>query len=154
MKLRAYSIVNQYIAGIHAGIQTAHAIHEMFIKYPKAKDKASNFLWDWAVKDKTIIVLNGGYQQNMFKLIKLMEDVDTLPNSYFCEEEEALNGALTAAAIVLPEYMYAPQYDHWNPENIADVWQDHSEAGCITHVYTEEEKILITEIKKLRLKGE
>lgn len=32
MKTRMYCVVNQYIAGIHAGIQSAHAMSEMFVE--------------------------------------------------------------------------------------------------------------------------
>lgn len=163
MKTRMYCIVNQYISGIHAGIQSAHAIHEMFIKYPQRTSNASNLLWDWASEDKTIIVLDGGYQQRMFEMIDLMEGIKSLPHSYFCEEEDALNGALTAVAIVLPEYMYTPQY---YGEAAADplsgvvkveprVSNDYRDplTGNVIHRYTQHEKNLIAEIKRLKLKG-
>lgn len=39
MKTRMYCVVNQYIAGIHAGIQSAHAIAEVFRDYTPCQDK-------------------------------------------------------------------------------------------------------------------
>ena len=162
MKTRMYCVVNQYIAGIHAGIQSAHAIAELFRDYTPARGKAGKMLLDWADEDKTIIVLNGGYQSN---LQILCEKLKPLTNSYpwasFCEEQDALNGAMTAVAVVLPEYMYAPQYldivdmlhrSGYTPPQIANQYRD--EMGNTLHSYTQPEKDLITMIKSFRLKGE
>ena len=110
--MRCYHINNFYLAGIHAGIQSAHAQHELAIKYlgdysdatPQAKE---NYL-TWAKLHKTIIVLNGGMQSDLISFKKLLE---TPENPYawsaFHESEEALNGALTNLGLVLPESMYA-----------------------------------------------
>lgn len=164
MKTRLYSIVNQYISGIHAGIQTAHAVHELFIKYPQGTNSATNLLWDWAVRDKTIIVLEGGYQSNLEHIFELAKAVKSLPSAKFHEELDALNGALTAITIVLPEYMYAPQYATEIDEpgawrgcrtvglQIANQFKD-LETGNVLHNYTQPEKELIASIKALRLKG-
>lgn len=165
MKLRAYSIVNQYIAGIHAGIQTAHVVHELFTQYPQDVNHASRRLWDWGVNDKTIIVLDGGYQSNMERIFELMQKVKSLPSAKFHEAQESLNGALTAIAIVLPEYMYAPQYAtviegpiaqaaFGSPVGIqvANQFRD-PETGNVLHNYTQPEKDLIVAIKQLKLKG-
>ncbi|QEQ95012.1 hypothetical protein pEaSNUABM56_00236 [Erwinia phage pEa_SNUABM_56] len=165
MKTRLYSIVNQYISGIHAGIQTAHAVHELFVKYPQGTNSATNLLWDWAVQDKTIIVLEGGYQSNLERIFELAKAVKSLPSAKFHEEQAALNGALTAITIVLPEYMYAPQYDTMSEVvaltnsslslgglKIANQFKD-LETGNVLHNYTQPEKNLIEAIKGCRLKG-
>lgn len=105
MNLRAYALVNQYIEGIHAGIQTAHALMEAVSKYEvKCTDQALMFQ-DWYENHKTLIVLNGGYQQRIYEAMELWEKCD-FPFAHFCEEQDALNGALTAAVIILPEYIY------------------------------------------------
>lgn len=163
MKLRMYCIVNQYIAGIHAGIQSAHAIHEMFLRYPQRFCQASNQLWDWASEDKTIIVLNGGYQSKLYELYGFASTCEDIPISSFKEEQDSLNGALTAIAMVLPEYIYDPQYCQYmivsadspslNGPVVADTWKN-PETGVVEHHYSEEEKLLIGMLKKLRLKGE
>lgn len=163
MKTRMYCVVNQYIAGIHAGIQSAHAMSEMFLDYPQRRNKASNFLWDWAEQDKTVIVLNGGYQSSLQDLCEKLKPLSsTYPWASFCEEQAALNGAMTAVAVVLPEYMYNPQFK----ETIDLVYRPHSlggfevanqykdELGNTVHNYTQPEKELISMIKTFRLKGE
>lgn len=162
MKTRMYCVVNQYIAGIHAGIQSAHAITEIFLDYSQRRNKASNFLWDWADQDKTVIVLNGGYQSSLQGLCEKLKPLSgTYPWASFCEEQDALNGAMTAVAVVLPEYMYAPQYAEvvdfvktqgYTPPQIANTYRD--EDGNSVHRYTQPEKDLITMIKSFRLKGE
>ena len=166
MRTRLYSVVNQYISGIHAGIQTAHAMHEMFIKHPpQGSRNADSLTWQWAVCDKTIIVLDGGYQSNLERIFELAQEVKSLPSAKFHEEQAALNGALTAVCIVLPEYMYAPQYatviDGPVAQavtggivgiQIANQFKD-LETGNVLHNYTQPEKNLIEAIKALRLKG-
>lgn len=163
MKTRMYCVVNQYIAGIHAGIQSAHAMTEVFLDYPQRRNKASNLLWDWADSDKTMIVLNGGYQSNLQGLCSKLSILSgTYPWAFFCEEHDALNGAMTAVAVVLPEYMYNPQYMEvtdlvYRPgqlvgPQIANQYRD--ELGNVIHNYTQTEKDLITMIKSFRLKGE
>ena len=157
-----YCVVNQYIAGIHAGIQSAHAISEMFLDYPQRRNNAGNLLWDWTDRDKTVIVLNGGYQSSLQELCEKLKPLSgTYPWASFCEEQEALNGAMTAVAVVLPEYMYAPQYAEvvdlvklpgYTPPQIANQYRD--EMGNTIHNYTQPEKELITMIKSFRLKGE
>lgn len=164
MKLRMYCVVNQYIAGIHAGIQSAHAMTEVFMDYPQRKTPAGHLLWDWADTEKTMIVLNGGYQSSLQELCEKLKPLSgTYPWASFCEEQDALNGAMTAVAVVIPEYMYDPQYLEitdlvYRPGKfplhgvIANTYRD--ELGNVIHNYTQPEKDLITTIKSFRLKGE
>lgn len=163
MQTRLYSIVNQYISGIHAGIQTAHAMHEMFIKHPpQGSSNADELVWQWAVSDKTIIVLDGGYQSNLERIFELMQGCRSLPSAKFHEEQAALNGALTAVCIVLPEHMYAPQYavdvdiesysGAFGGMRVANQYKD-LETGKVLHNYSQQDKNLIEAIKSLRLKG-
>lgn len=162
MRTRMYCIVNQYISGIHAGIQSAHAIAELMAYHAYAGNVNQKVLTSqWAELDKTIIVLDGGYQSNLQRIYELACDVDSLPCAKFHEEEAALNRALTAVAIILPQYMYSPQYaDHMFLTNtslmgapqIAHQYKD-LETGEVLHNYTKSEQILIEAIKQLRLKG-
>lgn len=160
--LRMYCVVNQYITGIHAGIQSAHAIHEMFRRYPQRSSLAGNILWNWAEVDKTIIVLEGGYQSRLNQFLDTAAECSSYPLSWFNESEEALNGARTAVAIVLPEYMYAPQYlstvdlvyrpgQTLGELQVANEYR--GEDGNVIHNYTQPEKNLISVIKSFRLKG-
>lgn len=165
MNFRLYSVVNQYIAGIHAGIQTAHAIADMMYEYGvnhRPQSHAVQVCDQWARRDKTIIVLDGGYQSNVQRIFELMQKVPRFPSAKFHEEEDALNGALTAACIVLPEYMYNPQYSTavdiesgtgvLSGLQIANEYKD-LETGNVLHHYSQYDKDLITAIKALRLKG-
>ena len=91
-----------------------------------------------------------------------MQKVPRFPSAKFHEEEDALNGALTAACIVLPEYMYNPQYSTvvdiesgtgvLSGLQIANEYKD-LETGNVLHHYSQYDKDLITAIKALRLKG-
>jgi hypothetical protein len=110
MKLRAYALVNQYISGIHAGIQTGHALMELVNKYGCSGVPAERHLKQWRETDKTLILLEGGYQSRIYEEMELWEKMgNTFPYAHFCEEEDALNGALTAAVIIVPEYIF--KYD-------------------------------------------
>ncbi len=118
--MRFYSFTNLYTPGIHAGIQTAHAIHEMISKYyPRAGESAAvdqkiEVLNDWLVNHKTIIVLNGGYHDNLNRIYRELTQISAdlgLPLIRWRESREALNGATTAVGIVVPPLVY-----FWNEE--------------------------------------
>lgn len=114
--MRCYHLNNFYMGTIHAGIQSAHAQHELMLKYvdPQAPIAKSPY-WglqiegylEWARNHKTIIVLNAGMQVNLEKWVELLSDGS---HGYawapFHESQEALNGALTNIALVLPERIY------------------------------------------------
>lgn len=116
MNYRCYHINNFYLSGIHAGIQSAHAQHELAMKYlvdpayaesvHHAPAKAGYL--EWAQNHKTIIVLNGGMQSNLEEWAAfLTAGLHPFAWAKFNEAEEALNGALTNIALVLPERIYA-----------------------------------------------
>jgi len=106
--MRAYSFTNFYLSSIQQGIQPAHAIVEMFVKY-KNHVQESKHLFDWATNHKTMICLNGGTSADIrdlyFELIHVAEALQ-LPYSPFNEDEASLDGALTSVAIIVPEKIY------------------------------------------------
>lgn len=114
--LRAYSLNNMYLSGIHAGIQTAHSHHELALKYlvklndNKNTDNQKELLIDFLQNHKTIVVLNGGMHTNLLSFLSILNlyerDID-YPFAEFYESQEALNGALTNITIILPEKIYA-----------------------------------------------
>lgn len=120
--MRLYSFTNMYTSGIHAGIQTAHVIHEMMRKYEKKKEKANSFLesdqpdilkWQaltkWADEHKTIIVKSAGYHQSLVDLYNELKDYSgffKLPLGRWRESKDALNNAQTAVCIVVPKSIY------------------------------------------------
>lgn len=115
---RFYSFTNMYLSSIQKGIQTAHAVSEMYDTYRELAGTKSSFgkakeaLDEWAKSDKTIIVLDGGNSATLSELYNNLRCViDTYEFPYpvvnFYEDEQSLNGALTAVGIVLPESVYS-----------------------------------------------
>lgn len=115
MNMRCYHLNNFYLGGIHAGIQSAHAQHEMAMKYlggaeakhPHFGPARDNYK-EWAKNHKTIIVLNAGMQSDLVGWVELLasNSFHEFAWAQFHEAEEALNGALTNVALVLPERIY------------------------------------------------
>lgn len=127
--MRCYHLCNFYLAGIHAGIQSAHTQHELAIKYLASTpyrnmtadesmveygarldlhtDAKASYI-DWANNHKTMILLSGGMMSHLLEFETfLTENSHAYAWSSFREEEAALNNALTNVGIVLPEHMYA-----------------------------------------------
>lgn len=126
--MRLYSWVNMYLEGIHAGIQTAHVQGEILVKYedlvmdeasaipqPFETLKGSNnykklqVYKTWNKYHKVIQVYNGGYSSSLrdrYKELCVYADRFSLPFAQFHEGKDALDGALTAVAIVVPEDLY------------------------------------------------
>jgi len=115
--LRAYFFGNMYLSSIQQGIQALHAVHNMFVKYPHESTSAeinahglvqADYLWDWAKRHKTVILLNAGYAQEIANLMWFFnDDQNTYPWGVVREEEAALNQAYTSIGIVLPEKIFA-----------------------------------------------
>ncbi len=126
-KYRAYFFNNMYLQGIHAGVQSQHCTAELFTKYnpfntiffDESHALNQEILHDWASKDKTTIVLNGGMQGQLEELIALFSNKENVfPWAYFKESDFALNGALTNVGIILPERIY--NYDKFVESNKID----------------------------------
>jgi hypothetical protein len=100
MTYRLYAFVNQYMATIQHGIQTAHVVAELFCKY-----RASAVLQRWAEVDKTIIILCGGDNAAMYDLAKFLSAAP-YPDAIFFESPDALNGLLTCCAVIVPEKLF------------------------------------------------
>lgn len=113
--MRCYHINNFYMSGIHAGIQSAHAQHELMLKYmapqvtlTEMQEQARGAYIEWARDHKTIIVLNGGMQGDLQKWQEFLSLSGGHKYAWasFNEDQYALNGALTNIALVLPETIY------------------------------------------------
>lgn len=116
--MRLYSFTNMYTSGIHAGIQTAHVIHEMMRKYEKKNEgphmdlrvaEKLSTLYTWADQHKTIIVKSAGYHQHLVDLYSELKEYSGffhLPLGRWRESKDALNNAQTAVAIVVPKFIY------------------------------------------------
>jgi hypothetical protein len=111
--MRLYAYTNMYTEGIHAGIQTAHALGELNTKYADLETpegaRAHIKLLDWQKNHKTIYIYNGGLADMLWSRYKALREFANkfeLPIARFYESKEALNGALTCVAIVVPEQYY------------------------------------------------
>lgn len=118
--MRFYAIKNMYMNGIHSGIQSGHVMGELFNKYGNSRDNAigaranranitalHDMLWDWNINHRTWIVLDGGYASNLRSIIEVFKKYeDEFPWADFHEDEDALDGALTAIGIILPKWIY------------------------------------------------
>lgn len=111
--MRFYSFVaGHYLSPLQCGLQTAHAVSEMSIE-----PLGSPLFYRWAAEHKTIIILNAinskGVIEAAARLKEFAVELD-LPYSLFCEDEESLNGAATAAGIIVPEKYYAAEKTEYN----------------------------------------
>jgi hypothetical protein len=104
---RLYSFTNMYLSDIQKGIQTAHLVQEINLKYALTSENRYNqdsLFRSWSLFEQTIIVLNGGNQENLTIIFDLFSNArNHYPFSSFKEDEKSLNGALTAVGIILPE---------------------------------------------------
>ena len=64
-----YSFVNYYLSDLQRGLQTAHVVADMFIKYDYLTPQENHRLHFWARNNKTIIILNGGNSKNLLDII-------------------------------------------------------------------------------------
>jgi hypothetical protein len=118
-----------YLSSIQQGIQAQHATTELFLKYEQDvvgyHDARREVLYDWAENHKTSILLNGGYSSALRELITFLDSrQNPYPWASFNEGEDALDGALTCVAIVLPEKVYALASELRGPEGeklLADI---------------------------------
>jgi hypothetical protein len=74
--------------------------------------------FDWAENHETIVVLEGGFHQDLRVIKSAFEcgfnfkethtlDPSPYPWAPFCEDEETMNGMMTCVGIIVPEPIYA-----------------------------------------------
>lgn len=110
--MRAYFLGNFYLSPIQQGIQAAHCVHDLFIKYSALTSNATDVLYDWAANHKTMIVLNGGNSQGLADAATVMIPLAQAcgyPVATFSEDEQSLNNALTCVGVVVPASIYEYQ---------------------------------------------
>lgn len=134
--MKLICMTNMYIHTIQHGIQSAHAMADMFVKYQHAIDTEAYFaLYDWARHHKTMIVLNCGSSAEMLKAEELCEKAeypgfDQHPKLAWCSfREPDAEGLLTAVVYVEPDsheelknvIKLAPNFDNnsrWSKEEV------------------------------------
>lgn len=106
--MRGYFFTNMYLSAIQKGIQPAHCLGEMSLRYLPKKTKKSSMLKSWLKNHKTMIVLDGGFSSHMEEVASFFKrSANPYPWAQFHEGVEELNGALTCVGIILPEKVYA-----------------------------------------------
>lgn len=111
--MRAYFFNNMYLSSIQQGIQAAHAVTELAVKYQRCGDgftPAGTMFYNWAENHKTMILLNGGYASNLQDLYDFIHaglvNEKSYPYAKFHESEDAMGGMLTSVGVVLPAKIY------------------------------------------------
>ena len=100
--MRYYTFSNMYLSSLQVGLQSAHALAEIFLKH-----YGDPILMEWANDHKTMILLNAGYGENIHSLCNFFNHSENpFPWAPFYESEEALDGAITTVGIVLPAKIY------------------------------------------------
>lgn len=122
--MRAYFFGNMYLSSIQNGIQSAHVVGELVVKYRPTPQRIAVAQWkiliEWMDKHKTMVLLNAGYGEELHSLHKFFNETDNpYPWAPFHESKEALDGAFTSIGIVLPERIYNTskvcREEGWNP---------------------------------------
>lgn len=109
---RMYGFVPYNLSDIQKGIQFGHAVVEYQLKHGKTVEYL-----DWAKKDKTFIILNGGTTNDVSGTINaLQKDLKSLGIKFATFREPDLNNALTGIVFLLDErvwdrekYIYAQE---------------------------------------------
>lgn len=107
--MRLYSFVNYYLSPLQHGLQTAHCVSDLMVRY-KTNTKAHKLVVDWAVNHKTIIICRGGNSAELDTLFRQLEQLAEnelgLPIVRFMEDQQSLANATTAVSVVVPEALY------------------------------------------------
>lgn len=127
--MRAYFWTNNYLSSIQKGIQAAHCLSEIFMKFPhpgphSTHSEYPNSIYDWAENHKTIVILSGGNHQDLYTMIDRLHAVEQeqgcpagFPWAVFEEDHQSLNHAITCFGVVIPEQIYN-EAGHGPDENI------------------------------------
>ncbi len=107
--MRFYGFGNYYLSSLQQGLQAAHTVAELFTKY-QTDSVQKSVLYNWADEHKTMVLLNGGNSLDLINLKSHFEYLQELgmhlPFSYFKEDEQSLNNAVTYVGIVVPGKYY------------------------------------------------
>lgn len=106
--MRLYTFTNYYLNTISQGIQPAHCLGELFMKY-QGPSQEQSVLHDYAKNHKTMICLNGGDYHGVLDCANQLErfgDALGLPYANFHEDQQSLGGLMTCCGIVVPTHIY------------------------------------------------
>lgn len=94
--MKLYIFVNRYLSGVQAGIQAAHAVAELMLKA-----RRNRMVSEWAMIDKTIVLLNGGDSAQMRETWAHVNEINLDRTAAFIEP--GLGDLMTAIAF-LPDH--------------------------------------------------
>ena len=107
-KSKCYLITHGMLSAAVAGVQGAHAMHELDMLC-----SSNAFFLEWDYNSLTIVLVNGGNTESLDNIQNLLcggaAGAD-LPFVAFHEDRETLDGILTAIAVVLPA-----ELANWDP---------------------------------------
>lgn len=113
--LRTYVVLHTYFKSLLNGVQGGHACVEMSVKYEPGTPQFALYQ-KWARVDKTLLYLDGGVSFHMHQYLGKLQTLGrtVLPWAPFFEDEETLEGMLTAVAVILPERIAKATELEWN----------------------------------------
>lgn len=110
--MRLYTFTNVYLNSISQGIQPAHVVHELMVKYTEHQHQRvgeGKMLFDWAKNHKTIISLNGGNNSGIRNTLDTLDRIGphlNFPFAHFYEDDQSLGTMMTSVGIIVPKYLY------------------------------------------------
>lgn len=100
-----YFVTHAYMSAIQRGIQSAHVIQNMYKDIEGRSTQAKDIFKQWMTQDFTMIVLNGGNSKMIRESYEWAKDFDEeklFPLARFLEDDQSMEGMMTAWGIVLP----------------------------------------------------
>lgn len=108
---KLYSFTHSYLSDIQKGIQTAHLVSELYLKYLAGKDLRRSFdsedvvakVDNWMKSpNPTIVAYKAGNSGSLRNIFGFLKDNFDYPFVEFTEGEDSLNNSITAVGIILP----------------------------------------------------
>jgi len=123
---RLYSFVaGGYLSPMQVGLQTAHAVGNLAARYGTDEKREDLWFGTWAAADKVIIIcdaFNSAGVEAAYAELNRLGGAVGLPYAVFHEDQESLNGAATATAVVVPQ-CYWDCKPVKNDEGIVWAWE-------------------------------
>lgn len=104
--MRAIVFSHFALKAIQQGVQSGHAITEMSISFDPISPQHQTYV-DWAKNCKTVVYLDGGNSKRLREVAKAVETIAqeyNLPCARFYEDEDTLDGIMTAVGIIVPSF--------------------------------------------------
>jgi hypothetical protein len=125
MNYRLYCLTNIYISSLQKGLQTAHVVSDLALA-ARGDSAADQVFSAWASQDRTIIILNGGNSLSLERWQQWLQQCgQRWPWAAFREDQQSLNGAITAVGMIVPESVYLNTSTHSEDQELYDKLQQH-----------------------------